>query len=97
MIYYINVKKCEWCLVFELDWNEVICSKFKDDNFQISNPWFLQSKHRITDKQKTYIKNLFYQYYIPCSELQFEYFENKLNELNTRNANEIINALLNKR
>ncbi|RUP75909.1 hypothetical protein D6D54_07675, partial [Spiroplasma poulsonii] len=29
-------------------------------------------------KKKTYIKNLFYQYYVPCSERQFEYFENKL-------------------
>ncbi|MBW1242398.1 MAG: hypothetical protein EIB84_06450 [Spiroplasma poulsonii] len=37
-------------------------------------------KNQIIEKQKTYIKNLFYQYYVPCSERQFEYFENKLNE-----------------
>lgn len=82
--------------MFDLNWNDVICSKFEDGNFPIINPLFLQSKHRITDKQKDYIKNLFYRYYIPCSERQFEYFDNKLNELNKRNASEIINALLNK-
>ncbi|WP_424527564.1 hypothetical protein [Spiroplasma endosymbiont of Glossina fuscipes fuscipes] len=34
--------------------------------------------------------------WIPNTERQFEYFENKLNELNTRNASEIINGLLQK-
>ncbi|MFW4371462.1 MAG: hypothetical protein EHV01_005965 [Spiroplasma sp. hy2] len=39
---------------------------------------------------------MFYQYYVPNTERQFEYFENKLNELNTRNASEIIKGLLQK-
>ena len=82
--------------MFDLNWNEIICSIIKDDNLQIINPYFLQSKKKITEKQKTYIKNLFYQYYVITTERQFEYFENKLNELNTRNASKIINGLLQK-
>lgn len=53
-------------------------------------------KIKLQKKQKEYIKNLFYQYYIPNTERQFEYFENKVNELNTRNASEIIKDLLQK-
>lgn len=82
--------------MFDLNWNEIICSRFEDDNLQIINPYFLQSKNKIIEKQKTYIKNLFYQYYIPNTERKFEYFENKLNELNASNASEIINGLLQK-
>ncbi|MFW4370881.1 MAG: hypothetical protein EHV01_002950 [Spiroplasma sp. hy2] len=86
--------------MFDLNWNDLcLCIKLKyyyiENNTKIK-PWFLGHKNQITEKQKTYIKNLFYQYYVPCSERQFEYFENKLNELNTRNSSEIINGLLQK-
>ncbi|GAA6238778.1 MAG: hypothetical protein SPLM_08930 [Spiroplasma phoeniceum] len=82
--------------MFDLNWNEIICSRFEDDNLINYHSVFLQSKNQITKKQKDYIKNLFYQYYVPNTKRQFEYFENKLNELNTRNASEIINGLLQK-
>lgn len=82
--------------MFDLNWSAVISLKYEDDEFYFLWRYYRNGKNQITEKQKTYIKNLFYQYYIPSSEHQFEYFENKLNELNTRNASEIINGLLQK-
>ncbi|QIA74250.1 hypothetical protein GL982_11985 (plasmid) [Spiroplasma citri] len=82
--------------MFDLNWNSVISLKYEDDEFYYLWQYYRNGKNQITGKQKEYIKNLFYQYYIPCSKRQFEYFENKLNELNTRNASEIINGLLQK-
>lgn len=82
--------------MFDLNWNAVISLKYEDDEFYFLWRYYRNGKNQITEKQKDYIKNLFYQYYIPNTERQFDYFENKLNELNTRNASEIINGLLQK-
>lgn len=82
--------------MFDLNWNVVISIKYEDDEFYYLWLYYRNGKNQITEKQKDYIKNLFYQYYVPNTERQFEYFENKLNELNTRNASEIINGLLQK-
>ncbi|KAI92003.1 hypothetical protein [Spiroplasma melliferum] len=82
--------------MFDLNWSAVISLKYEDDEFYLLWQYYRNGKNKITEKQKDYIKNLFYQYYIPNTERQFEYLENKLNELNTRSASAIINGLLQK-
>lgn len=82
--------------MFDLNWSAVISLKYEDDEFYWLWQYYRNGKNKITEKQKDYIKNLFYQYYIPNTERQFEYLENKLNELNTRSASAIINGLLQK-
>ncbi|WP_272951896.1 hypothetical protein [Spiroplasma citri] len=43
--------------MIDLNWNEIICSRFEDDNLLNYHSVFLQSKDQITEKQKDYIKN----------------------------------------